>query len=72
MIMMGDRKKAMMAILGPAHEETPEKELDPLHAISQEAIECVLNHDFAGFADCLRAAFSLCDSEPQAEGPSEE
>ncbi len=72
MIMMGDKKKAMMSILGPAKEETQEQEPNALHEISQELINCVHAHDIAGVADCLSAAFALCDSEPHVEGPHEE
>lgn len=72
MIMMGDKKKAMTAILGPAHEEDEGKEPDALHAISQEAINCIHAHDVMGLADCFRAAFALLDSEPHEEGEHEE
>lgn len=70
MMIMGDKKKAMMAIFGPTKEEAQEQEPNALHAISQELINCVHSHDVEGVAHCLSAAFELCDQA--TGGPHEE
>lgn len=63
MIMMGDKKKAMTAILGPAHEEEPQESPNELHAISKELIDGVKSDDHEAVANCLSAAWELMGSK---------
>ena len=70
MMMIGDKRKLLTAVLGPHEPDGEVKEdANEVHAIAQELIEAVHNHDVAGVADALKAAFELLDMEPHAEGP---
>lgn len=71
MIMMGDRKKSVAAILGPRDGEKKESgpAMGALHAIAQELIDAVHAKDADGVEAAFRAAFAECDSEPHVEGP---
>lgn len=70
--MIGEKKRALTAIMGPAkHEEVEGDEPDALHAIASEFIQAVKADDAQGVADCWRAAFEELDREPQ-EGTHEE
>lgn len=76
MIMMGDRKKQAIAILGPhsagvGKKGEEDQGMDPLHAISEELVDAVHSKDHAGVASALRAAFDHLDAEPHVEGPHE-
>ncbi len=64
MLMMGDKKKAVMAILGPPKKAEEEKgeEVSPLHVIAEELIDAVHANDAAGVAACFEAAFAHCES----------
>lgn len=44
-------------------------EYDSFHAVAEDLIKAIKNHDVAGCAEALRAAFDLADGEPHAEGP---
>lgn len=69
--MMGDKKKAMTAMLGPdpaEHEAKPADADHELRTIAEEMIHCLHSSDAEGVAHCLKAAFMLCDSEPHDEG----
>lgn len=66
MLMMGDRKKQVIQILGDK-EEAPVA--GPLHAIANELIEAVNAHDVEGVVACLKACYAACASEgKQGEG----
>lgn len=71
MIMMGDKKKVLAAILGP-HEPhgEPMESPDEMHTVGQEAIECVHNHDVAGFVEAIKALVGLCNGGEVKEEPS--
>lgn len=70
MIMMGDKKKMIGAILGPEKQDEPESEgMDALHALSEELIDAIHAKDAPGVASALQAAFEEMDSEPHVEGP---
>lgn len=69
MIMMGDRKKAVTAILGPEEGEDQGHEENSLHHIAEEIISCIHAKDAPGLADALKAAVAECESEPHHEGP---
>lgn len=79
MIMQGNRKNAVTAILGPespnvgvrselSDSESPEE----LKMISQELIEAIHARNPEDVCQALKAAFELLDSEPHEEGPEEE
>lgn len=69
MIMMGDKKKAVAAILGPhPEEEHEEKGPEALLLAAHEAMEAIHSRDAEGLLDALRAIFAELDSEPHAEG----
>lgn len=65
--MMADRKKAMMSIFKDKEPDTEAEQPNEMHAISQEAINCIHAHDVAGFADCLSAAFELLSCKVSTE-----
>ena len=65
MLMMGDRKKQVIQILG---DEKGAPETGPLHAVANELIEAVNAHDVEGVVGCLRAAYAHCASEGSKEG----
>lgn len=72
MIMMGEKKKALTAILGPASPGVGEKGEDgpdDLHVIAEELIDAFHAKDAALVAAGLRAAYEQLDG---AEEPSEE
>lgn len=60
MIMMGDKKKAVDAILGPLDGKKPEAKPNALHAIAEEMIEAIQAKDAAGLESALRAAYAEC------------
>lgn len=72
MIMMGDKKRMVNAILGPRHdekqEETPSAD-ESIQAAAQEAIDAIHAKDAAGLLEALRAIFAELDAEPHREGP---
>jgi hypothetical protein len=68
MIMMGDKKKMLTAILGPHKEVEEMPSVDEMETIMQEFIECVHGKDAQGAAAAFKAACALCDSEPHVEG----
>lgn len=78
MIMMGDRKKAVMSILGPDsknvgnREDLEDEGPDEMGLISQELIEAVHARNAEDVKNALRAAFACMDSEPHVEGPHED
>ncbi len=70
MIMMGDKKRAIAAILGPHPSEQKEDDgPDASHAVAEELIEALHAKDAAGVVSALRALFDEFDSQPHAEGP---
>lgn len=72
MIMMGDRKKMVSAILGPHPGEAKEDEgPDALHGVAQELIEALHARNPGEVLDALRAIFEALDAEPHEEGPHE-
>jgi hypothetical protein len=77
MIIMGDKKKHITAIMGPDSEASAEKkDSEPgdeeMHAVSSELIDAVHAKDEKAVAVALRAAYELCDSYADAQGESEE
>lgn len=75
MIMMGDRKKHIQAILGPSSlEEEGPKEPDnsaELHAIAHDIVEALHARNVPDVVDGLKAFFYACDAEPHEEGEHE-
>lgn len=75
MMIMGDKKKAITAILGERHPNVGErwedgpKTHDALSALGSELCEAVKSDDGPGVVSALRAIFAELDSEPHAEGP---
>jgi len=70
MIMLGDKKKKLAAILGPVDEPRYEEhEHDGLHAVCEEVLEAIKSNDVHGLGEALKAAFLHFDSEPHEEGP---
>lgn len=66
--MMGDRKRALTAILGPESENVgetdgsaPDDVKDTKHAIARDALDCMKSDDHEGFADALSAFHSYCN-----------
>lgn len=72
MMMMGDKKKAVAAILGPHADNVGAKGKEDgpssLHIAAEEALDAVHAKDPAAFLDALRAIFEELDSEPHVEG----
>lgn len=73
MIIQGDKKKVLSAILGSdgdavAHTHD-EDGADELHVICEEVIDAVHNKDAKALAEAIRAVFEHLDSEPHVEGP---
>ena len=68
MIMMGDRKRTVAAILGPQEEKAKEEGGGELRAIAEELIDAVHAKDSDGVIAALRATFSAMDAEPHVEG----
>jgi len=67
MIMMGDRKKTVNAILGDgAKKREAEAPADALTAVMQEMIEAVKSGDASAAAAAFRTACATC-SEPEAD-----
>lgn len=64
MILMGDRKKSVLQILGPREGEG---EISPLRTCVEELIEAVHAKDVEGTLASLKACVSHIDSEPQTE-----
>lgn len=78
MIMLGDKKKALTAILGPRHEEVEKKEggasdsSAELHAIAHDLVESVHARNVPDVVEALKAFFYACDAMPHVEGEHEE
>lgn len=73
MIMMGDKKKTLNAILGP-HEENVGVEGDDVHEgheICKELIDAVKSGSHEDVWNCLKAAVEEINSEPSEEGIEE-
>lgn len=64
--MMGDKKKALTAILGPESPgigevgPPPDDVKDSKHAMAKELMDCISSGDHAGVADALSAFHSYC------------
>lgn len=78
MIIMGDKKNVLTAILGPDGNNVgvrrgsgEDEEPDELAMIAQELIEAVHARNPKEVVEALRAAFMCLDSEPHVEGPHE-
>lgn len=71
--MMGDKRKAVTAILGPASPGVGAKGddsgPDDLEVLAEELIDAFHSKDAALVAAGLRAVFDKLDSEPHVEGP---
>lgn len=65
MIMMGDRKKTLMQIMGPDPNEGGEKSPSDLESIAQDLISAVEAKDAAGVAAAFKAAFACCGDNPE-------
>lgn len=61
MIIMGDPRNKGGAVGAPLKKEKDSGDGSELHVISGELIHAVHSHDVAGVADCLKAAFEMCD-----------
>jgi hypothetical protein len=76
MIMQGDRKRMVTAILGPSSknvgkrspEGAPDEHTATGHQLMQEFSEAVHTKDHAGAWEALKTAFHHMESEPHAEG----
>jgi hypothetical protein len=74
MIMMGDKKRTIHAILGPEEGDLSEKEeggdnKEEKMAAMKELIDCVHAKDEEGAMSAFEALFECCDSLPHVEGP---
>lgn len=73
MLLGGDKKKYINAILGPREEDKkPEEDESPLHAIADELIGYIHSHDVEGVVTCLKSAFAHMESEPHEEATDQE
>lgn len=69
MIMMGNRKPLIAAILGKKDDEqSPDAALDTLHACAEELIDAVHAKDVAGVVSAIQAMVEECTAAP-VEGP---
>lgn len=71
--MMGDKKKALTAILGPESDNIGVRGEDggpssDLHEIAHELIGAVHDKDAAGVVAAFKALVSGCEAEPHEEG----
>jgi predicted outer membrane lipoprotein len=74
MIIMGDKKKTLTAILGPRSENIGERSEienggveDSLLACAEELISAVHAKDAQGVVEALQAAFEHMEMQPHAE-----
>lgn len=67
MMMMGDKKKAVTAILGPieGEKEKDSAPADALELISEDLIAAVKAGDANAVASALRAAYAECGAPPE-------
>lgn len=73
--MMGDKKRALTAILGPQGENVGNKEVgadETHHAISEELIEALHNRDTHGVSSALKASHEHLSSREVVDGPYED
>jgi hypothetical protein len=63
-----DRKKALSQILGPPPEEIRE-EIDPAHALAEEAMRAFEGKDAKGFAEATKAMFLHFSNSGAEAGP---
>jgi hypothetical protein len=72
MIMMGDRKRMITAVLGPHESKEAEKEeINAKEEIMHELIESFHAHDIQGALSAFKALFLECESEPHEENEIE-
>lgn len=69
MLMMGDKKKTLIAIMGPREEEKKDEGGgDALLECAKELLACIKEDDPEGALSALRTIFAELDSEPHSEG----
>lgn len=75
MLMMGDKKKAVRAVMGervePMQKDEGSEHEEMLEALGEEALQCVHEKDSQGFVKCMEALFRAFDASPHKEGPHE-
>jgi hypothetical protein len=70
MMIFGDKKKAVNAILGPTAEHQMDKaEIGSMHAMMEELIDAMHMKDIPAAVEAFKAMFAECDAEPHREGP---
>lgn len=72
MIMMGDRKKAVTAILGPDSDNVGSREdesgsEDAMHSVANELIEAVHAKNVPDVVAALKAAHAMCNAPEDDE-----
>ena len=71
MMILGDKRKTAMAILGPKSDGVGMKGEDggpdALFEIAKDLIDCVHAKDPMGVAEALKAAFQELESQPHEE-----
>lgn len=71
MMIYGDKKRLLSAVLGPSGEEIRPEETpdspDELSVVARELIDAVHAKDTAAVVDCLRAAFGCLEMDETSE-----